>query len=98
MDRERRKGIIPIPDNLNELLNKPQRQALSGIEYTGWELRFLRRPLFQDPVLVVQNLNDGEIGALDKGGSVKVLPCIKVREQESRKRIAPSTDPLVWTK
>jgi hypothetical protein len=97
VDRERRKGMIPVPDNLNEMLNKPQRQALSGIEYTGWELRFLRRPLFQDPVLVVQNLNDGKIGVLDKGGSVKVLAGIKVRKQGSRKRITPSTDPLVWT-
>lgn len=97
MDRERRKGMIPIPDDLNERLNKPQRQALSGIEYTGWALRFLRRPLFQDPVLVVQNLNDGKIGVLDKGGSVKVLAGIKVREQEGRKRVASSSDPLVWT-
>jgi len=97
VDRERRKGIVPIPDNLNEMLNTPQRQALSGIEYTGWALRFLRRPLFQDPVLVVQNLNDGKIGVLDTDGTVKMQPAVKVREQEGRKRVASSSDPLVWT-
>ena len=81
MDREKRKGNIPLPKNLKEVLNEAQWQALSGIEYAGWELRFLRRPLFQEPMLFIQNPNDGRIGILDKDGSIKIQSNIKVREQ-----------------
>lgn len=98
MDREKRKGSIPIPDNLKELLNAAQLQALSGMKYSGWELRYLRRPLFQEPVLVVQNPNDGRIGILDKDGSIRIQTNIEVRELESLNQAPPSSHPLVWTK
>ena len=80
MGREKRKGNIPIPGNLKEFMNEAQWKALSGIEYTGWRLRFVRRPLFQEPMLFIQNPNDGRIGILDKDGNVKIQPKIKVRE------------------
>ena len=80
MDRERRKEGNQIPDNLEELLNKNQLQALSGMKHTDWELWFVRRPLFQEPVPVVHNTKDGTIGILDKGGSIIIQTDIKVRE------------------
>jgi hypothetical protein len=98
MDREKRKGSIPIPDHLKELLNDAQLKALSGMKYSGWELRFLRRPLFQEPVLVVHNSIDGRIGVLDKDGSIRIQANIKVRELESLTQTPPSSNPLVWTK
>ena len=96
--RERRGGTVPIPDNLREILNEVQWQALSGIKYSGWELRFLRRPLFQEPVLVVRNPNDGRIGVLDSDGSIKIQPDIKVGERGIETHTPPSNNPLVWTK
>ena len=39
MDCEKRKGDISIPSNLEETLNKAQRQALPGIKFLGWEPR-----------------------------------------------------------
>lgn len=98
MDREKRKGNIPIPENLKEVLNEAQWQALSGIKYTGWELRFLRRPLFQEPVLFIQNTNNGRIGILDKDGSVKIQSNIKVREQGEQAHIPESGYSSVWTR
>ena len=91
MEREKRKGNIPIPENLKEFLNEAQWQALSGIGYTGWELRFLRRPLFQEPVPVVYNTKDGTIGVLDKEGSVILQADIKVRELDKpgNRRVQP---------
>jgi hypothetical protein len=83
VDRERRKDGISIPENLKEILNEAQWQALSGIKYSGWELRFLRRPLFQDPVLVVHNSNDGRTGILEKDGRIRIQANIKVREHGS---------------
>ena len=98
MDREKRKGGISIPENLKEILNEAQWQALSGIKYSGWELRFLRRPLFQDSVLVVHNSNDGRTGILEKDGSIRIQANIKVREHGSQTQTPPPSDPLVWTK
>lgn len=91
MDREKRKGTIAIPENLEEMLNEAQRQALPGIKYLGWEPRFLRKQLFQLPVIVMHNTNDGRIGLMDEHGLVTVQPDIKVREQECLSRTqAPS--------
>jgi hypothetical protein len=86
--REKRKGNIPIPGNLKEFMNEAQWKALSGIEYTGWRLRFVRRPLFQEPVLFIQNTNNGQIGILDKDGNVKIQRTVKVREQGGARILA----------
>ena len=93
MDREKRKGDITIPENLKDMLNEAQRQALPGIEYLGWELRFLRKPLFQAPVLV-----DDRIGIMDDDGRIRIQANIKVREQGSQTQTPQPRNPLVWTK
>ena len=81
MDREKRKGGISIPENLKEVLNEAQWQALSGIKYSGWELRFLRKPVFQAPELVIQNSSDGRTGILDVDGRIRIQN-IKMRQHE----------------
>jgi hypothetical protein len=96
VDNEKRKGDIPIPDNLEEVLNEAQRQALPGIVNSGWELRFLRRPMFQEPVLVLRN--DNRTGILDTDGRIKIQADIKVRDQENQTQTTQSDKPLVWTK
>jgi hypothetical protein len=98
MGREKRKGEISIPANLEEMLNEAQKQALPGIEYLGWELRFLRKPLFQEPVFVVQNTNDGRIGTMDGDGRIRLQANIKVRKQASQAQTPLPSNPLVWTK
>lgn len=80
MERERRKDGNQIPDNLEELLNHNQLHALIGMKHTDWELWFVRRPLFQEPVPVVHNTKDGSIGVLDKEGGIVKQTDIKVRE------------------
>jgi hypothetical protein len=81
VDQEKRKGGISIPENLKEILNEAQWQALSGIKYSGWELRFLRKPVFQAPELVIQNSSDGRTGILGVDGKIKIQK-IKLREHE----------------
>jgi hypothetical protein len=98
MDREKRDGKAPLPDNLNEVLNDAQRQALTGLKYTGWKLLFLRRPLFQEPVLVVRNTHDGKMGILDKDGKIKMLRNFKIREEDIQAQMTISNNSLVWTK
>lgn len=98
MDRDKRKGDAPIPENLEEVLNKAQYQALPGILQSGWELLFLRRPLFQEPVLVLRNSNDNRTRILDTDGKIRIQVDIKARDQENLAQATQPDKPLVWTK
>jgi hypothetical protein len=79
MDQDRRKGDIPVPDNLEEVLNVAQLRALSGIIYSGWMPRYLRRPMFQEPVLILLHPEEGRIAILETDGSLKTQTGIKLR-------------------
>jgi hypothetical protein len=79
--REKRKSDTSIPENLEEMLNEAQQKALPGIKYLGWELRFLRKPVFQTPELVMQNSSDGRTGILDVDGRIRIQN-IKMRQHE----------------
>jgi len=72
VDREKRKSDSSIPANLEEMLNEAQQQALPGIKYLAWEPRFLRKPMFQAPELVLQNSSDGRTGILDVDGKIRI--------------------------
>jgi hypothetical protein len=84
VDREKRKSDTSIPANLEEILNEAQQQALPGIKYLGWEPRFLRKPMFQAPELVMQNSSDSRTGILDVVGRIRIQN-IKIREHEQLK-------------
>ena len=80
MENDKRKGEQPVPDHFEELLNDMQLRALHQMENFGWELRFIRRPLFQEPVAVVYNAEGSKIGVLESDGRVNMDPDIEVRE------------------
>lgn len=79
MVRERRAGVLPIPDDLKEVLNDAQLQALQAIDGMGWELQFVRRPLFQGVVPVIVNSKDNSRGILEENGEINMLPNTAVR-------------------
>jgi len=79
MGGEKRKGDKPVPDNLNLLLNDLQKYKLHHLEGFGWHLEFVRRPLFQEPTIVVCSPDGRKIGTLEKDGSVNLNPDIKLR-------------------
>ncbi len=79
MGKEKRKGEWPIPDNLEDVLNAMQLIALSEIEAFGWELRFVRRPLFQEAVPVVFSGDGDQIGVLEEDGRLNLQPNIENR-------------------
>ena len=80
MDKEQRKGIKPVPENIEELLNEAQLRTLRGIEHFGWELYFVRRPLFQDAVPVLINREGNKTVVLETNGSINENAGINVRE------------------
>ena len=81
---ERRCGTESIPTNLDELLNEAQRKTLPGIEYSGWELCFLRKRLFLNPEIVIRNRHDNRLGIFEYDGNIKVEADIKIREEDDR--------------
>jgi len=77
---DKRKGDKPIPDNLKDHLNADQLAQLVTIEKFGWSLKYIRRPLFQECVVVVVNPDGSSIGVLERDGRLNLEPDIETRE------------------
>lgn len=78
---EKRRGDSPVPDNLEDYLNGEQMTALRQIQAFGWELKFVRRPLFQEPIAVIIN-NDGDrLGTLEADGRIELRSDFNLREE-----------------
>ncbi|MBD2857513.1 hypothetical protein IB286_00740 [Spongiibacter sp. KMU-158] len=69
---EKRMGHPPIPERPTEFLTDLQRIALTRIENFGWKLKFIRRPLFQTPLVVVENAVGKKIGVLEEDGELNL--------------------------
>ncbi len=80
MMEEKRKGVKPIPDNVYNYLNDAQLAELRSIEQFGWNLKYIRRPLFQEQVVVVTNPDGRSIGVLEDDGELNMAPRIETRE------------------
>jgi len=86
---EKRRGDSPVPDNLEDYLNGEQMTALRQIQAFGWELKFVRRPLFQEPIAVIIN-NDGDrLGTLEFDGRIELRSDFNLRKEAGD---APTND------
>lgn len=83
MHEDKRKGDKPVPDHIEDYLNQVQLAELHTIEKFGWGLKFIRRPLFQEPVVVVTNQEGNSMGILDADGILNLDSGIDIREQVS---------------
>ena len=72
MSEDKRKGDKPVPDKLNNYLNDAQLVALHKIEGFGWNLTYIRRPLFEKPLIVVSNADGSSIGILEDDGRLNL--------------------------
>jgi hypothetical protein len=79
MEIEKRTGENPVPENLEGFLNEAQLSALSRAESFGWELEFIRRPLFQEVVPVLLHPDSGHFEVLENDGTLNTRPGIKIR-------------------
>lgn len=76
----KRKGEIPIPDNLKDYLNDAQMHTMRHLESFGWELKFIRRPVFQEPIAVMVGPKEGDYGVLEKDGELNRESEIVIRD------------------
>ncbi len=67
------------------MLKEKQLIALSELEAFGWELRFVRRPLFQVAVPVVFSGEGDQIGVLEEDGRLNLQPNIEYHGSDKRK-------------
>jgi len=50
---DRRNGSPPVPPDTQSRMTDMQRGTLARLEGFGWSIRFVRRPLFQEQVIVL---------------------------------------------
>lgn len=68
--KERRIGADAIPEDLQARMTELQRHALRQLEGFGWSIRFVRRPLFQDLVIVLGDPSGERHAVLTEDGSI----------------------------
>jgi hypothetical protein len=79
MESERRKGMAPVPEKLNEVLNDAQLSSLQKLEGFGWNLQFVRRPLFQQVIPVMHHPDNGTLCVMRDDGTLDIQPDIQFR-------------------
>lgn len=77
---ERRKGVRELSSVLKRDLNEAQRVTLTGLEQFGWELKFVRRKQFQQPVAVVFDGERKNFAVLEPDGSLNESPGFDIRQ------------------
>ena len=82
MDRmhEKRRATPEVPDDVLTMLTDMQKIALRRIENFGWQLKFIRHPSFEPPLVVVENSTGINIGVLEEDGGVNLNPQIVLRD------------------
>ncbi|NKI18403.1 hypothetical protein HCU74_13380 [Spongiibacter sp. KMU-166] len=78
--QEKRSGDSAIPPNIEALLTDMQQRSLRRIENFGWQLKFVRQPRFEPPIVVVENATGVNIGILEQDGGVNMRPLITLRD------------------
>lgn len=80
VQRERRKGLPPVPDNLETLLNPAQLTTLRELQDFGWTVSLVRRPLFITPVPVLHSPDGSKRAVIEEDGTANYNPDIVIRE------------------
>jgi len=67
LDGERREKQVPVPEDLNHILNQTQLAILNELKKLDWQLLFVRRSVYQ-PVLAVMLAPNGSTAILEDDG------------------------------
>ncbi len=65
---------------LRPLLNDDQQITLIELERFGWELKFVRRPLFQPSIPVVSDATRKTYAVLEPDGTLNEQPGFNIRD------------------
>ena len=76
---ERRKDQSKSIRELRAELNEPQRDTLAELERYGWQLKFIRRPIFQPSIPVVFDGDRKSFAVLEPDGTLNEHPPFDIR-------------------
>ncbi|HOC11041.1 MULTISPECIES: hypothetical protein [Thermomonas] len=76
---ERRSTITPLSRTLRRELNEAQIDTLVGLERFGWELKFIRKPLFKASVPVIFDGDRKVFATLEPDGRLNEHPPFHIR-------------------
>ena len=82
MTEDRRGRYEPVPKDLSEYLTPEQLASLDGYTAEGWEITFVRRVLFKDPVVVLRNNDTLAFAILNGDGTLNESPVLKCRSSD----------------
>jgi len=77
---DRRKTDHPDAVALRAGLTPAQTSAIATLEQFGWTLRFVRRPLFRDPVPVLFEKNGSRWIVVDGDGTLDESQSFEIRD------------------
>ena len=77
---ERRKNDAKPSVVLKRELNQEQLLALAELEKFGWELKFIRKPMFQQPIPVVFDSDRRHYAVLKADGTLDDKPDFDIRK------------------
>lgn len=77
---ERRKNEAKLLSALRRELNQDQLLALAELEKFGWELKFIRKPMFQQPIPVVFDSDRKHYAVLKDDGTLDENPGFDIRK------------------
>jgi hypothetical protein len=78
-ERERRKGVKPVPDHIYATLNEVQRLTLSRLESFGYSIRFVRRFNVGKPLVIVGDASGKSYAILDEDGNLDKSTPLTIR-------------------
>ena len=79
-EQERRRVANRPSQALKRDLNEAQILALCELERFGWELKFVRRPMFEQPIPVVFDSNRRNFAVLNVDGTLNENPGFDIRK------------------
>lgn len=79
--QEKRGTQAAIPMALARYVSDIQLAALRSLESFGWQLAFIRRPLFMQSIVVVESPDKRKIAVLEQDGSVNTDGFIALRRR-----------------
>lgn len=77
--QERRKDQARSTREMRAELNEAQRDTLADLERYGWQLKFIRRPIFQPSVPVVFDGDRKSYAVLEPDGTLNEHPPFDIR-------------------
>jgi hypothetical protein len=89
MTRDRREHKKLTRDAVKEILNQKQLSTLIECQYLGWKLKFIRRPLFLEPIPVIYNARFDQIGIMDPDGHINIDVEFEIRSSGTDKTGQP---------